>query len=302
MLQEIKKIFADSMTPAVRAWIRYSPLTLGKTWLWEKFRWRDKEFVCKTKFGMQVTGNTHDQIQRYLYYFGIWEPNITHWISSSLKAGDCFIDVGANIGYYSLLASKLVGESGKVVAVEAAPWIHAMLNKQIELNRLRNVRTVSAAAAETRGVLKIFAGAADNIGSTTTVSSRLSSEKPAAEVKAFPLSEILTEDEVKRTRIIKIDVEGAELSVLRGLAPVLSRLRPDCEILMEVSENLTPETQEVTSEIFSLMQKYGFSAFVMENDYSSKSYLLKGTIKRPVALTGTRIESQVDVLFSKASY
>ncbi len=302
MLQKLRKLFTDSLTPVARAWIRYSPISFGKTWLWERFRWRNRDFVCKTKFGMRVTGSTQDQIQRYLYYFGIWEPNITHWITSSLKPGDYFIDVGANIGYYSLLASKLTGDNGKVVAVEAAPWIHALLNKQISLNKLRNVRTVSAAAAETRGILKVFAGASDNIGSTTTVLSRLSAEKPAAEVPAIPMNEILTEEEISRARIIKIDVEGAELSVLRGLAPILGRLRPDCEILMEVSENITPETQKVTNEIFSIMRRHGFSPFVVENDYSSKSYLRRDRIKRPLALASDRIESQIDVLFSKEKY
>jgi hypothetical protein len=51
----------------------------------------------------------------YIYYFGVWEPNITRWIVRRLASGDMFIDVGANVGYYSLLASKLVGESGSVV-------------------------------------------------------------------------------------------------------------------------------------------------------------------------------------------
>ena len=68
--------------------------------------WESHPFVAKTIFGMQITGDAKDIIQQYVYYFGVWEPHITSWISSSLRPGDGFIDVGANIGYYSLLASQ----------------------------------------------------------------------------------------------------------------------------------------------------------------------------------------------------
>lgn len=61
---------------------------------------------------------TTDIIQRYLYLFGTWEPHLTAWIHQRLTPGATFIDVGANIGYYSLLAAHLVGPTGRVVAVE----------------------------------------------------------------------------------------------------------------------------------------------------------------------------------------
>src|SRR4051794_26991463 len=91
-----------------RAWIRYAPSSFGKRWLWARC-WRHYAFRSRTIFGAKITGDTADLIQRYIYFFGVWEPDITAWLRSALKPGDCFVDVGANIGYYTLLASQVVG-------------------------------------------------------------------------------------------------------------------------------------------------------------------------------------------------
>jgi FkbM family methyltransferase len=300
MLGEFRKFLGDALVPVARAWIRHSPIAIGKRWLWERAHWRHRQFTAKTRHGLRVTGNTEDLIQRYLYYFGIWEPNITNWISSTLKSGDGFVDVGANIGYYSLLASRLVGSDGNVVAIEAADPIHVILEKHIRLNRLGNVRTVLAAAAETRGVARVYLAGADNIGATKTTTGRPG--VPGTEVAALPLCDILREDEIARARIIKIDVEGAEVSVVRGLAPVLDRLRPDAEILIEISPALMTDPGHSTAEIFSIMRGHGFSAFLLDNDYEAESYLAASGIKRPVPLAGAQVGSQADVIFSRARH
>src|ERR1051325_5097791 len=119
---------------AARSWIRYAPTQLGKRWLWEWCFGRYCDFECRTRFNTRMTGNTQDFIQRYLYFFGVWEPDITAWVRSALKPGDYFVDVGANIGYYTVLAARLVRPNGKVIAIEAAEWIHDVLKKHIALN------------------------------------------------------------------------------------------------------------------------------------------------------------------------
>ena len=300
MMQAVRKIVGNALTPAARAWIRYSPIPIGKPWLWQTFHWRYRDFSCRTKFGGRISGNTEDLIQRHLYYFGTWEPDITDWISATLRPGDCFVDIGANIGHYSLLASRIVGADGRVVAVEAAQSIHSILDRHVAMNGRRNIRTVQAAASAERGVLRLFPGSRDNIGKTTTVArSGESIVSNSIEVPALPLSEILSEDEIRRTRIIKIDVEGAELQVLRGLGPVLGRLRKEAEIVMEISPGLMPDPDRSREEIFAVMKEHGFSASVFDNDYGVDSYLRRGAGRSPVALDGTRITAQTDILFSR---
>jgi FkbM family methyltransferase len=287
-----------ALTPAARAWIRYAPLDAGKPWLWQNFHWRERAFTCRTLTGDLVCGNTQDLIQRHLYYFGTWEPNISRWIGATLRPGDGFVDVGANIGHYSLLAARLVGDSGRVVAIEAAQWIHATLDRHVALNGHGNIRTVQAAASDRRGTIKLYHGHAGNIGKTTTVAR----DGASSEVAAIPLAEILDDDEIARTRIIKIDVEGAELEVLRGLAPLLPKLREDVEIVMEITPSVMPGGEAARDEIFATLTAHGFRAYVFENDYEVATYLSRGPAARPLALSDPALARQADVLFSRAAY
>jgi tRNA/tmRNA/rRNA uracil-C5-methylase (TrmA/RlmC/RlmD family) len=117
------------------------------------------EFVVSTSFGMRIAGDTRDIIQGFIYFFGMWEPSLTRWIQERLAPGDIFIDVGANIGYYSLLASKLVGHSGSVVAIEPSPKIFSALQHNLALNHIENVRVVNMAVSDRREALRLFRGA-----------------------------------------------------------------------------------------------------------------------------------------------
>ena len=94
----LRHALGAALTPAARAWIRYAPWLIGKDWLWQKFHWRQREFSCRMVGGARMTGNTRDLIQRHLYYFGTWEPNISRWIDATLQPGDGFSDIGGNIG------------------------------------------------------------------------------------------------------------------------------------------------------------------------------------------------------------
>lgn len=109
----------------LRAYIRHAPGHLGKPWLAGHLNTLLKEHplttTARTGSGMVFPVATSDVIQRYLYLFGVWEPHLTAFISGRLTPKDTFVDVGANIGYYSVLASRLVGPAGHVVAVEPSP-------------------------------------------------------------------------------------------------------------------------------------------------------------------------------------
>ena len=295
MTKRFRTWLGDVLLPCARAWIRYSPLSIGKAWLWQTFHWRHHAFTGRLRFGARVCGNTRDLIQRHLYFFGIWEPDISQWISATLRPGDGFIDIGANIGYYSLLAARKVGTSGVVVAIEASPPIYSTLAWHVRFNRRSNVRTVQAAAMAQRSIVRLFAGNPDNIGKTSTIPRNGES----VDVQGLPLSEILDENEIRRARIIKIDVEGAELHVLQGLLPLLDGMRPDLEIVMEVSPSLMPGAMDSAEQIFSIMRKHGFAARRFDNDYRVGSYLRRGAHRRPYSMLASDVDAQADVLFSK---
>jgi len=111
------------------------------------FEYADYNFVAKTKFGGRIAGNNLDIIQRYIYYFGVWEQNLSCFLNERLKEGDAFIDIGANIGYFTLQAAKLVGPSGKVIAIEVSPTIFKKLIANLQRNRVTNVETYNRSLA-----------------------------------------------------------------------------------------------------------------------------------------------------------
>ncbi|MEU9246925.1 FkbM family methyltransferase [Streptomyces sp. NPDC048385] len=235
------------------------------------FRNRPVSGVAESRFGARFHVDTHDMIQRYLYLFGIWEPHLTHWIQGRLRPGDTFVDVGANIGYFSVLASRQVGPSGRVVAIEASTDFHARLMENLSANECHNVRCVNSAVSHTREKLTFYLEQATNLGATSIVRPARSPESHF-EMAAEPLPAILTDDELRGARIVKIDVEGAEAAVVEGLSPVLGRLRPDAELVIEVCPQRLHDQGRHVDEIIDPLLRHGFHLYRLTNDYGPHTY------------------------------
>ncbi|WTK83170.1 FkbM family methyltransferase [Streptomyces sp. NBC_01511] len=113
---------------------------------------------------------------------------LTRWMQGRLRPGDTFVDVGANIGYYSVLAAQLVEARGRVVAIEASPGFRQKLQQQVRLNGCGNVR----------------AGRFGEHGANSIVPYEGPAES-SFEIEALPLPEILTAEEIASARVIRID-------------------------------------------------------------------------------------------------
>src|SRR5579859_719318 len=177
--------FARALRPFPRLLGAYLPK--AKDYI--DWRWSDTH-VSKTEFGARMRCRLNDLIQRKIAYFGVWEPNLTDFFRDSLRPGDVAIDVGANIGYFTLLASSLVGATGRVISIEASPQIFGLLAENIELNKLSNVRAVNCAASYADGEMPVYACGEDNIGHSSTIP--VDDNKFIGTVKARPLHDILT--------------------------------------------------------------------------------------------------------------
>ncbi len=217
-----------------------------------------------------------DLIQMYIHLFGIWEPDLTAFISSRLRPGDTFIDVGANIGWFTMLAAK---RSARVVAIEPLPSIHAELDANVQRNGMQDrVRLVMAAASDRVEVVHIHSGPAWNLGKSS-MSQRRELGKPG-EVAAAPVSDLLLPEEVAQVRLIKIDVEGAEDVVLRGLMALLPRLRADAEILVELSPAWWSTADQSPGQVLQPYFEAGFHAYEISNIYWPWRYLWPNDVGR----------------------
>jgi FkbM family methyltransferase len=290
------------LIPVFRAYIRYAPIAVGKPFVWnalgDLFQFADHRFKARTVFGMDVSGNTIDQIQRRIYYFGTWEPNLTAFLMRRLSPGDLFVDVGANIGYFSLLAAKFVGTSGKVLAIEASPSIFAKLANNLKRNDLANVVALNLAVSDSSGITSVYLGPESNIGQTTVLKTdRYGVE---CEIPCRRLDDILSSEDLRHAKLIKIDVEGAEWAVTVGMLPLLKSFPETLEVVIEINPSRLRTLGKSAGEVLQMFEVAGFNAYELENDYSDAAYLSSLGKKRPTRLNNSvEDRSAVDLVFSR---
>jgi FkbM family methyltransferase len=290
------------MTPLLRSYLRYFPVPAGKVRVWREgvepyFAWASHPFLANTKFGSRVGGDTQDMVQQYIYYFGVWEPALTAWIQRRLKPGDTFVDVGANIGYYTLLASKLVGASGRVVALEASRFVFTHLMENLRRNRVSNVRPVNVAVTDRQEETPMFRGRNHNIGETSLL--QVEGSIPDGVASAAPLTNLLRPEEVATARIIKLDIEGAEWRAVSGMLPLLDSLPHNVDVVVEVHPWHMKSQSQDPEALISLLADAGFKPYEIDNDYSAERYLTKELPSRPVRLRHP-IRQESMLVFSRA--
>jgi FkbM family methyltransferase len=150
------------------------------------------------------------------------------------KQGDIVVDIGAHIGRYTIIGSKRVGTQGKVVAIEAHPGNFEMLNRNIKLNQLTNVIPLNYAAYSKETKIRLYVPDEES-GYTIYHTLMERTGKNFVEVNANTLDYLLQLNQIRQEQVkwIKIDVEGAELDVLKGSTNVLSKSK-DIALLIEV--------------------------------------------------------------------
>jgi FkbM family methyltransferase len=163
-----------------------------------------------------------------LQYYGCYEPITTNLLSKIIKKGDSVVDVGANVGYYTLLFSNLVGPSGKVYAFEPDPINFDHLKKNIELNKATNIIAEQKAVSSHSGIVKLFLHGTDNV-SHTIVKDVYKGSK-CIDVESVILHEYFDGINID---FVKIDAEGADdeiiYSMIKGLfnTKILFEYNPD---------------------------------------------------------------------------
>ncbi|MFC4034051.1 FkbM family methyltransferase [Streptomyces polygonati] len=294
---------SEALVTLGRWYVRNAPGTLAKApladFLNPRLRDEPRRRVTESAVGPRFAVDTQDLIQRYVYLFGVWEPRMTQWLRRRLRPGDTFIDVGANIGYFSVLASQLVGPEGRVVAIEASRAFQDRLEQNARLNGCTNIRAVHTAVSDKRQTLTFILASSNNMGANSIVPYDGPAES-TFEIEAFPLPDVLDEDEIANARIIKVDVEGAEGSVVRGMAPLLDRLRPDAEITVEVTPERMAQLGDSVGELLETMRGAGFHVYRLANEYAAASYpaALNGTSAVPIRWRGP-VTGESDLIFSR---
>jgi FkbM family methyltransferase len=152
------------------------------------------------------------------YWLGSYELNKRLAFEREVQPGAVVYDIGANVGYFSLLASALAGPEGRVFAFEPLPRNIRYLRQHIQINHLENVDVIEAAVSDRSGVAYFDLGASSAMGHLAP--------QGELEVQMEPLDALLAEGKLEPPSVMKIDVEGAEYAVLSGAKELLKNHRP----------------------------------------------------------------------------
>ena len=171
------------------------------------------------------------------------------------KQSDVVINVGAHLGRHTIIASKRVGQTGKIVAIEAHLENFKMLNRNIKLNKLTNVIPLNYAVYSNQTKLKLYMPDEESSHHSTMLERVGETRKKFVEVNANTLDNLLQQNGVEEVNWVKIDVEGAEFEVLKGATKILSKSN-DIAILIEIhnSQNGT----NLYRPIIEFLNNYNF--------------------------------------------
>jgi len=242
----------------VRQYCRRIPLRQGKIKLMFHCRRLVTPYTEETPldFGGKFRVDLTDNIQRQIYFQGHYEPEITDLIKETLTPGDTFIDIGANTGYYTVLASLLVGSEGAVHSFEPIPFIFSEMQSNVSLNSLSNVFLNQIALCEDEAEVDVFLPLEGNIGSGSLVKQ---GHLPGTSIRSAATSfdRYSREAGIGQIRLIKMDIEGGEIAALKGMKEALSGpSTPD--VICEAVPELLAAAGHTTADLTQIMESYGY--------------------------------------------
>ncbi len=203
----------------------------------------------------------NDFVSRKILETGVWEDRSWWAVAQHLQSGATFADVGAHIGYYSLKAAAVVGPSGHVIAIEPNPETIQRLRDNIRASGASIITVQPVACYDSEATLDLYSAPRSNTGESSISRINASQEGPiltSYRVRARSLDTIITEMGVSRVDVIKIDVEGAELMVLKGAMETLAKYRPF--LVVELNEWQLRSMGTSSDEVIRFLHSHGYNA------------------------------------------
>jgi FkbM family methyltransferase len=197
--------------------------------------------------GIRMELVLNEYLQSQLYLFGEFEPATVKVLKRLVKSGDTVLDIGANVGYISLVLAKCVGKSGKVFSFEPDSKNFALLNRNIALNPDCYIKPIALAVSDTHQLIRLYQAKFDFNGGAHSI---LPSEKHSTdfvEIEATTIDDFAQSHKLKKIDVIKIDIEGAEMKAFNGMTETLRNSRPliVCELCEEHQVRAGYTTQAV---------------------------------------------------------
>jgi len=261
--------------------------------LWRRTSNRYRVFFDKA-IGGYVYADVGDWSGRHHYFCGTYrDPANGLLIKKCLSAGDTYIDVGANYGVFSILASRIVGPQGRVICFEPNPQVHRVLQAMLAVNHIDNCEAMNVALSDAAGALTL-SGADQHTGTFTL--RPLEAALQSVQVQVARGDDVFAQMELKGRVLVKVDTEGFEHHVLRGLDATLAKY-PRLAVCVEVTDAWLKQTGSSAVELFKHFTERGFRPY----EIKLRRRLLRRELEL-APLDQPRGEYQYDVLFMRDGY
>lgn len=220
-----------------------------------RFRlFRGIQKTIRLRSGIRINADLDDWIGQQLYFLGEYEGEEMKLMGKILRKGGVFIDIGANIGLFSLHAARAVGKEGRVIAFEPVSKNHSAFLQNISLNGFSHITVEKLAVSNMTEPVQIAWDEKElNMG---MASAYLKSFSQSETVFAVTLDSYVKNHDISRVDLIKLDIEGGEFPALEGMEETLKKFRPP--IIIEIKENVLNLTPYTKKEILDLLTERGY--------------------------------------------
>tara|TARA_Y100000741_G_scaffold363815_1_gene352971 strand:+ start:3993 stop:4883 length:891 start_codon:yes stop_codon:yes gene_type:complete len=233
----------------------------------------DKGFYIKKIQGSRMKLNVNDPgISKELLLYGFHEERTTNIVKKIIKPGMNLIELGANVGYYTLLESRLLNGKGKIFAIEPVPENFTSLNDNIKLNDHKNIETFNLAISDKKGEFDFFLTNESNWGSMVDPSSDKISKTMSdklkirhnnkIKVKAISIDDFVKENNIKEVNFIRMDIEGYEIEAIKGMKNTL-KSNGNISLLIEIHNKIFSDVKKSYGPTFEFLLNNGFKPKIL---------------------------------------
>jgi FkbM family methyltransferase len=205
-------------------------------------------------------------IDSKIYYHGDYERFSLNWVRESVCSGMICFDIGANIGYYTLHLSRIVGNAGRVFAFEPTTWAFRRLQRNLSLNNPDNIIIERLGLSDSEELGKPLEGFA--FQASWPLDKSFQGKVASGDTANFTtLDKYITDNMIESVDFIKVDVDGYEERVLRGGKSAISRFRPF--ILMEVCPHALDLNGATVKSLLKHLEEIGYTFIFVEDPQKS---------------------------------
>jgi len=212
------------------------------------------------------------------YALGTNELPVQEALAHHLQPGHIFYDIGANVGFFTVIGARLVGPTGHVYAFEPVPENVAFVRKNVALNNFSNVTVFERAVSQSSGKGELLVSHYSG-GATLSPSDAPSDLKGVIAVDLISIDELIAQQGLIPPTVVKIDVEGAEMEVLKGMIQTIEKYRPI--IIYELDDGDEQTFRRKQRECDTFIQGFGYKLTLLADSYPRADWIVSHTVAIP---------------------